>query len=465
MDGLLNAVRAVSGKEVMEIECSLPKNFAHSYKAPTLPEQSYCRANLAEFLTLVENRPLLGGVSARISMKGGVDLFDYFTMHLMKPTSSPECSIVFHKTGIRAGLVAAEAKTVYNTGYPAMAQAVALAGDFAMSQVSSGLALWNDVLVPFVLSFGDCLQIGAVYIIEDNFPCAALLTGPLSLMLPADRDELSRWVVALSQHCLHCDELFALKLGRADDTNRCRLISSRLFLKPIQVDDFRLASFAATQLLSSFRLLYDRKACWEFMEFPLGLMGMPDGTIHKDAKRAVLGALDAKFKEEHKLLDQSGLPIVIYRRLGPEWLNCEEHLEKLVDVAADFVKEVESVFQHVLDAGLIHLDGRLGNFMCTLPSAAAAGWKVKVKLIDWDSCARVGHKLPDVLVRAMEGDPRYPDDNSTATAVFHDHFVKQIEDSLVIAKRVSAKRALDQENAIIQAKNAAGVEESKEKEN
>ena len=44
----------------------------------------------------------------------------------------------------------------------------------------------------------------------------------------------------------------------------------------------------------------------------------------------------------------------------------EECIKELVPIREVFVTKVKEVFEAVLAAGLVHLDGRLANFMCML---------------------------------------------------------------------------------------------------
>lgn len=89
---------------------------------------------------------------------------------------------IMYKSGNKlAGAVAA--KAVMDSSFKAVAQGVALASEFAMDQVNKGFGSWDEVLVVFVLTYGDSFQFAAVHILEENFPRATILTRPLSFLL------------------------------------------------------------------------------------------------------------------------------------------------------------------------------------------------------------------------------------------------------------------------------------------
>eukprot|EP00597_Dinobryon_sp_UTEXLB2267_P018624 CAMPEP_0201098808 /NCGR_PEP_ID=MMETSP0812-20130820/7834_1 /ASSEMBLY_ACC=CAM_ASM_000668 /TAXON_ID=98059 /ORGANISM="Dinobryon sp., Strain UTEXLB2267" /LENGTH=358 /DNA_ID=CAMNT_0047354427 /DNA_START=40 /DNA_END=1116 /DNA_ORIENTATION=+ len=324
-----------------------------------------------------------------------------------------------------AGVVAAVAKTVTDSSFQAVAQGVALASEFAMDQVNKGLGSWDEVMVVFVLTNGDAIQFGAVYVLEENFPCSTILTRPLSLLLPADRDIVSRWVVALGIHCSQC----AVKLRQSVNMKphkRCSL-NSNIFLKPIEADDIKSASFAVVQLLSTFKTLYEHTPCRDYILFPLGVMGMPDEE-QVEGRAQVMNCLIAKFKQgnDHYLLP--GFPLIIYPKLDAKWRNCAECIDELASNFLDqFIELVKIIFETVFGAGIVHLDGRLANFMFCKNGDTKM---LQVKLLDWDSCMRVGYRLTLAIREAFEGDERYPSGETYATEAIHNFFLKKIVDDL-----------------------------------
>eukprot|EP01037_Dinobryon_pediforme_P027326 gene27326-30182_t len=113
-------------------------------------------------------------------------------------------------------------------------------------------------------------------------------------------------------------------------------------------------------------------------------MGMPDEE-QVEGRARVMECIIFKFKQG-PFYTLSGFPLVIYPKLD------------------EIGTIVQNIFNLVVQAGLIHLDGSLANFMFY----KCGDGTVKVKLIDWDSCARNGYPIPSALKKAFERDNRYP---------------------------------------------------------
>ena len=73
------------------------------------------------------------------------------------------------------------------------------------------------------------------------------------------------------------------------------------------------------------------------------------------------------------------------------------------------IDELVDILDAGKKAGLVHLDGRLANFVI-------CDAMVKVKLIDWDNCT-----IPAVIV-ACAGDDRYPSGAAHASEAVHNFF-------------------------------------------
>ena len=58
---------------------------------------------------------------------------------------------------------------------------------------------------------------------------------------------------------------------------------------------------------------------------------------------------------------------------------------------------------------------------------------VKVKLLDWDSCTRVGYRISPAVREAFEGDARYPSGETHASEAVHIFFLNKIRDDLTSA--------------------------------
>ena len=151
---------------------------------------------------------------------------------------------------------------------------------------------------------------------------------------------------------------------------------------------------------------------------------MPDEE-QVEGRARVMECIISKFKQG-PLYTLPGFPLVIYPKLDENWHNCAESIDELAPISEQFVSQVQNIFKLVVEAGLIHLDGRLANFMFY----KCGDGTVKVKLIDWDSCARVGYPIPSALKEAFERDNRYPSGVIYASSDIHDFFLNKIKDDL-----------------------------------
>jgi hypothetical protein len=247
-------------------------------------------------------------------------------------------------------------------------------------------------------------------------------------MTEETRVSVANWVFALAKFCGKQARNLARKMPTARLNNKCKLRPERVFFKPIMADCIEHASFAATHLLTAFQLLYSYEPCKKYIVFPLGRMGMP-GDTQFEMKTLLLSLLDDKFTTSHviEMVTTPGYPLMIYLRLGKEWKNCGNDKQSLTSIREEFLRIVADIFAAVEGAGLIHLDARLYNFMYALEGNSL----LSVKLIDWDSCLRIGRYLPKLLLLSFAGDDRYPQQNNLiATPLFHQYFYQRIVDDL-----------------------------------
>jgi len=418
-----NAVTVPEDEHLQGIISSIPHRFAHTLKKPKNAETNFCRVNLCSILRLILFETQQEGRKHFQTLRAE-DLQRYCNFFLVKASSKPELSVVFTNGIWQCGIIGAEAKTVDHGYHEAAAQGVSLSADFAMELASMGVPA-AAVAVPFVLAFSDSVQFGAVYLIEENFPCAVMLSPPLSLLTDCTRVSIAKWIAALGKHCNEIATYLDSHppSGRALQ-NKCRVSRDRVFFKPIAVPSIEDTSFAVTHLLSVFQLLYSYEPCREYIVFPLGQMGMPDDSQF-EMKGLLLSLLERKFLNSD-IVKIPGCPLIMYPRLGPEWRNCGEHKQHLVPIKEAFLIIVANIFTAVEAAGVVHLDARLFNFMFKLENGG-----LSVKLIDWDSCLRMGRHVAPTLLSRFRGDYRYPqENNAVATPSYHQYFFQRIVDEL-----------------------------------
>lgn len=259
------------------------------------------------------------------------------------------------------------------------AQSVQVASDIAVHFLRSNQNVsYDNVVIPFITTTWDDIQVGAVYLIENNFPCAILLSRRLSLNCFADLREISSWIIALSNHCKRVVSRFCTahssvrpsvsspyavsssfvpdagvacgdittsglsgkrkrvsesmgpprKVAKRTDVS---LASSYIFKSvSLITEDPQLFRSVLTSLFSRFYDLYHSKdlLLLESIVFPEGVVGFPDANQAK-LREMLLFAFQKLRRYRNEACEavnsvQVGTPIVVYKMLGPEWLRCDK---------------------------------------------------------------------------------------------------------------------------------------------
>jgi len=112
---------------------------------------------LVKFLDIIKAEVKPDDEDTSVDTKCDADAQRYFQMCLMKEGSKPEYCLLYKRGNKLADAVAAEAKAVTHSTFKAIAQGVVLASEFAMNQVSKGFGSWDEVMVVFVLTYGDAI--------------------------------------------------------------------------------------------------------------------------------------------------------------------------------------------------------------------------------------------------------------------------------------------------------------------
>lgn len=413
-----------------QIESQLLHNNALSYRKHEKSEE-FTQPNLVRLLDLIDGQisVIAPALKESFSVKVEQNVKDYVSFFLAKHNSKPEGGVVFVRGRKKFLVVGAEAKGLNAGAAEAYAQATSLACDGALDQIRKGVP-YDKVLVPFMLVFGDCVQFGAVYVLAPSFPCAVLLSHPLSLLSWDTRGEICRWVRAVGLLCVRQAAHFgAVNMSTsALQKIKCDLVGS-VFLKPVQAD-LKEARYNVCHLMSIYQLLFLHEECKKFVHFPLGTMGLPQEG--ESFREDVLNLIRAKFKPLMQDFT-TGWPIIIYPRLSKEWRNAAQCIDQIRPVRAYFLKLLKGMLKFVAKAGVIHLDVRLPNIMVKMPpssSSSNSSSAMELLLIDWDCSARVGHPIDPSLLDRYARDERYPSDLSTANKAYHKFFLKSISKQL-----------------------------------
>ena len=387
---------------------------AISYRIPVKPEEHYCRWNLDNFVETL--RGLMKNPIFKISQAQAVS--GEVTMVVGSKTTSPEPVLMCASDGSYEGVVSSEAKSVTDSMFLCLAQAVQMASDVALNQFIGGGIPRNEVVVPFILSSWEHFQFGCVYLVEDSFPCAVLLSSILSAAVPSERAVIAKWGVALVAHARSVAR--CLKPPGERHTKRQRLnslsssssspppvssavvqvaASTELLYKIIQRTDAYQPRGALSYLMNVFyRLRAGSNECQEAVCFPEGVLGLPCIVKQPDLFSFVVARVEEFGQCKMRVDDDGSLygycaghPIVLYQKLPEQWRQCTVLNEETEKIRSAVIKELTSVLASFEMAGVVHLDIRLPNVFYHVNQLAS---KVSVKVIDWDDALMIGDPIP-----------------------------------------------------------------------
>jgi hypothetical protein len=259
-----------------------------------------------------------------------------------------------------------------------------------------------------------------------------------------------RWIVALARHCERQSVLID-KLKAPQIQKKFCIDTDSVFLKPIEAKDTTFAYFVTTNLLSVFQKLSNHPPAWNNVFAPVGWIGLPADRHKGTLEDWIRKFLKEKFRRNEQI-EEAGWPVLVYPRWDGDWQCCSESdvMLRLKDRKELFLSEIKRIFKDTEEAGLIHLDGLLQNFICKFTndesgnrsrssssSSSSSGsisnnTKFTVKLIDWDTCYPIGYTIRPTLVAAFTNDSsnRYPKNETVATSVYHNFFYEFIKETL-----------------------------------
>jgi hypothetical protein len=192
---ILNDVRDVPEEILQLMDMTDEFRCMYSYIRPLEPEEDDNRENLNYIMDQV-HRNIKHSFRANISVKSGGALHEYFSSHLCSRGSLEGPAILYGRDTFKCGLCASEAKGVYSGVEEALAQGVGMAAEMAADQASKGLQA-KDILVPFILVYGESVQFGAVFVIDPSFPCPFFLSTSLSMISWEGRTQVTTQLTCL----------------------------------------------------------------------------------------------------------------------------------------------------------------------------------------------------------------------------------------------------------------------------
>jgi hypothetical protein len=261
-----------------------------------------------------------------------------------------------------------------------------------------------------------------------------------------------RWIVALARHCERQSLLIDKRKAPKIQAKFC-IDTDSVFLKPIEAKDTTVAYFVTTNLLSVFQKLSNHPPAWNNVFAPVGWIGVPADRHKGTLEDWIRKFLKEKFPRNDQI-EEAGWPVLVYPRWDGDWQCCDEPdvMLRLKDRKELFLSEILRIFKDTEEAGLIHLDGRLQNFICKFnnngksdnsinsssSSSSSSSSNISndtdftVKLIDWDQCYPIGYIIKPTLVAAFTNDSsnRYPKGETVATSTYHNFFYEFIKETL-----------------------------------
>jgi hypothetical protein len=309
---------------------------------------------------------------------------------------------------LRSGAIAASAADVTAGQETGFAQGVALACDLVMDQIVKGVPV-SAAAVPLVMTQADCVQFGAAFAMEPNFPCCVMLSQPLPLLCHDTRTTICHYMLALARFYERHAALLSGALSLTPYLDKCVLSTERYFLKAVETHDTRRARYELVHLMETFQLLHQHEPCRKFVVFPVGHIGLPQegSALH----RAVVRVLGPRAK----IAKETTLPIVGVELRGADLLLAR--VQRLLHAKA------RVILAAVEAAGVIHLDVRLANIMVrsVLAGAGDVCSSLELRLTEWDTSERVDPRIAPQAIQAHSTDPgkRYPRDVRIASPEYH----------------------------------------------
>lgn len=432
-----------------------------SYQCPPKPEEHFTRTNLGlifeQIISSIEDH-------SKFSLHDSNQVSNHMLFKFSRPTSLPEPVIFYRYDSVFCPLVASEAKSLNSSLYVSYSQAISLASDVALKILDIFPELkYDDVVVPFIMTSWDHFQIGFVYLVKDNYPCASIISNVLSLSNESHLLELCSWIVAIGNHCkrfinyainlpLQPQNAKKLKLKPSSmekENELAAFLSSSYIFKPINCNNEQFCRSTLSQLLNKFYRLWKVESLRDIVVFPSGVIGLPDKLSQQTLYDGVFESYMYLFvtlkggttKQDCKITFQgefaTGHPIILYDNIvlqesaDGDWKRGDLLQSESKDVKEAFIRRLKEVTELIEQADIIHLDLRVYNIfykysydssMESKVSSSLSLLKVHIKIIDWDDCDIIGRNIKN----KGKDDVRFPY-SEKATKEIHSFFIDQIK--------------------------------------
>jgi hypothetical protein len=366
--------------------------------------------NLSKYLSMINDR-----VSKIVNDTGVLKDALPFRLVLAKSSSKPEHRIQWNDHVV----IASEAKGVEHSHYEALVQGLELGGDSSVNMWRCGLSE-ELAVTPVILSYGDCFQIYAVYLIPNCFPVIVQLSPPLTYLTFEGRCCIARWGIVLKDFAVGTVESLN-QLTRSDGRRRNMklglYIAPHLFFKPLQefhkmgtdsgdciVDMGSTLRANLESMMLAYHLIHNIENANQMFLFPLGVVSYPSfQSLSRDCELCSVMhvCISANFCG-HVDLVKHGCPVIVYEELATAngWSNTKPSPD-LVQSYVDCVTKAVGVLNA---ANVAHMDLRPANILWRVLGEDKT--KVEIRVIDLEDSVPFGYYIRSVHI--LRRDPRYP---------------------------------------------------------
>ena len=332
-----------------------------------------------------------------------------FAFILASKSSKPEHSL-------RHGdffILCTESKGRDASTFAPLVQGFEIGADAAVLMWRKGVAS-ADVVVPVMLSFGDCLQFYAVYLIPECYPVVVCLSPALSCVTFSGRLEIARWIISLGDFA---DKTIQILQGlqRTTRPSNLGLYINPFFFKPLRnlhknknQTLEKAGGFYRSNLedfLSIYEMIYHVELSEQHILFPVGVLAYPKyGSMAYTQKiREILQQSFRKyFQQSLEVIEKSGAIVVSFPVLCEKagWSN-NKPTERYVQA---YIDELSTAVNVLNTAKVAHMDLRPSNIMWRVTPDDDS--KVEMQIIDLEDAERFGQYIQ--LWDVLKEDSRYP---------------------------------------------------------
>lgn len=332
----------------------------------------------------------------------------HFDFILASNSSKPERSIRYHNYFV----MCTESKGRDASSFASLVQGFEIGADAAAYMWRQGVVS-DDVVVPVMLSFADCMQFYAVYLIPECYPVIVCLSPALSCVTSCGRLEIARWIIALRGFLKDTIAILDRPNRIARPRRRLGLYIDQFFFKPLcdlhknfQQSNDKIGVLCRSSLehiMSIYQRIYLVEDSDKYFLFPVGVLTFPP-TSSRANRQKINNILEKFFMKYFQPLmheiREGGSIVVAFPLLSEEegWSNGtppENYVQQ-------YVHELSRAVEILDTAGVAHMDLRPSNIMWRINPVD----NLEMRVIDLEDAEMFGQYIQ--LWEVLKADLRYP---------------------------------------------------------